>query len=147
MTPPAWLPIAPWLFICVWSAGYSVARLGLEFTEPLTLLALRFSGALLVLTPFVLILRPALPNRADFVTILQVAFFLQLVHFGFVYLGLELGASAGIMGLLAASQPVLINIVSSLVRGSIPRARVWLGLVLGLAGAGFCLPGDWPTQA
>ena len=55
---PHWLPIAPWMFLVVWSAGYGVAKLALESTTPLNLLALRFVGALLALVPFMLLLRP-----------------------------------------------------------------------------------------
>jgi len=132
---PIWLPVAPWLFICVWSAGYAVAKLGLAYTNPLTLLVIRFGGALLLLTPFLIALRPVWPDRKELIAILQIAFLVQIVHFGCVYLGMELGASAGIMGLFAASQPVLVQIASTLFARHMPGARVWLGLALGLAGA------------
>ena len=51
------LPTAPWLFLFVWSAGYGVAKLALESTAPLNLLAFRFVGATLALFPFVVIMR------------------------------------------------------------------------------------------
>ena len=63
---PRWLPIAPWLFLFVWSAGYGVAKLALESTTPLNLLAFRFVGAALVLIPFVLTIRPAWPSSQAF---------------------------------------------------------------------------------
>ena len=59
---PRWLPIAPWLFLFVWSAGYGVAKLALESTTPLNLQALRFFGATVALLPFVLIFRPVWPG-------------------------------------------------------------------------------------
>ena len=59
---PCWLPIAPWLFLFVWSAGYGVAKLALESTSPLNLLALRFFGATVAVLPFVLIFRPIWPG-------------------------------------------------------------------------------------
>jgi hypothetical protein len=59
---PRWLPIVPWLFLFVWSAGYGVAKLALESTTPLNLLALRFSVATVALLPFVLIFRPVWPG-------------------------------------------------------------------------------------
>ena len=59
---PRWLPIAPWLFLFVWSAGYGVAKLALESTTPLNLLALRFFGATVALPPFVLIFPPIWPG-------------------------------------------------------------------------------------
>jgi drug/metabolite transporter (DMT)-like permease len=59
---PRWLPIAPWLFLFVWSAGYGVSKLAPESTTPLNLRALRFFGATVALLPFVLIFRPIWPG-------------------------------------------------------------------------------------
>ena len=132
---PRWLPIAPWVFLVVWSAGYGVAKLALESTTPMNLLALRFVGALLALVPFMLLLRPVWPSSNAVKDLLVVASFLQLGHFFCIYLGLSLGASAGLLALLAASQPVLITIVASLLNRRIPSARIWAGLLVGLVGA------------
>ena len=132
---PHWLPIAPWLFLFVWSAGYGVAKLALESTTPLNLLAFRFVGAALVLMPFVLIIRPVWPSNQAFRDFLIVATFLQLGHFLCIYFGLALGASAGLLALFAASQPVFIAMVGSMVIPRIPSARIWVGLVVGLLGA------------
>ena len=136
---PRWLPIAPWLFLFVWSAGYGVAKLALESTTPLNLLALRFVGATLALLPFVLIFRPVWPEKRAIRDLLVVAIFLQLGHFLCIYFGLALGASAGVLALFAASQPVLIAIVASLVNQRIPPSRVWAGLLVGLLGASWVI--------
>ena len=136
---PRWLPIAPWLFLFVWSAGYGVAKLALESTTPLNLLALRFVGAALVLVPFVFIIRPAWPSSQAFRDLLIVATFLQLGHFLCIYFGLALGASAGVLALFAASQPVLIAMVGSMVNRRIPSGRIWVGLVVGLLGASWVI--------
>ena len=77
---PRWLPIAPWLFLFVWSAGYGVAKLALESTAPLNLLALRFIGATLALLPVVMIVRPDWPDRLAVRDLVIVALFLQLGH-------------------------------------------------------------------
>jgi len=136
---PRWLPIAPWLFLFVWSAGYGVAKLALESTTPLNLLALRFVGATLALLPFVLIFKPVWPEKRAIRDLLVVATFLQLGHFLCIYFGLALGASAGVLALFAASQPVLIAIVASLVNQRIPPPRVWAGLLIGLLGASWVI--------
>jgi len=136
---PRWLPIAPWLFLFVWSAGYGVAKLALESTTPLNLLALRFVGATLALLPFVLIFKPVWPEKRAIRDLLVVAIFLQLGHFLCIYFGLALGASAGVLALFAASQPVLIAIVASLVNQRIPPSRVWAGLLVGLLGASWVI--------
>jgi hypothetical protein len=38
---PLWLLAAPALFCCLWSGGYVVAKIGILYAEPLTLLVLR----------------------------------------------------------------------------------------------------------
>jgi len=136
---PRWLPIAPWLFLFVWSAGYGVAKLALESTTPLNLLALRFFGAAVSLLPLLLILRPKWPKFNVIKDLLIVATFLQLGHFLCIYFGLSLGASAGVLALFAASQPVLIAIVGSLVSRRVPPTRIWMGLMIGLLGAAWVI--------
>ena len=136
---PRWLPIAPWLFLFVWSAGYGVAKLALESTTPLNLLALRFVGATFALLPFVLLFRPSWPSAQAFRDLLVVATLLQLGHFLCIYVGLALGASAGVMALFASSQPVLIAMVASLVKRRIPSLRIWVGLSVGLIGASWVI--------
>ena len=127
------------MFLVVWSAGYGVAKLALESTTPLNLLALRFVGALLALVPFMLLFRPVWPSSNAVKDLLVVASFLQLGHFFCIYLGLSLGASAGLLALLAASQPVLVTIVASLLNRRIPSARIWAGLLVGLVGASWVI--------
>lgn len=136
---PRWLAVAPWLFLFVWSAGYGVAKLALESTTPLNLLALRFVGATLALLPFLSVLRPTWPSRQSVHDLVIIATFIQLGHFLCIYIGLALGASAGVLALFAASQPVLITIVASLVNRNIPTVRIWVGLVVGLLGASWVI--------
>lgn len=144
---PDWLPAAPWVFVLVWSAGYAVAKVALEYTTPLNLMALRFFGAWLFLLPLVLWFRPKWPNQKAIRDLIWVATFLHLVHFGCVYTGLAVGASASMLALFAASQPVLITLVSAWVLRQNPSLRVWLGLALGLAGAAWVIgvQGDFST--
>lgn len=61
--------------------------------------------------------------------------FLHIGHFGSIYVGIKLGASASIMALFAASQPVLIIIAGALLAKKIPAWNVWASLSLGLLGA------------
>lgn len=136
---PNWLPYAPWVFLLVWSAGYGMAKLALQFSGPLTLLALRFVGASVVLWPVVLMVRPTWPRWAAIRDVVIVATFLQLMHFGCIYLGLSLGASAGVIALFAASQPILIAIVAGVFTQTVIPRRVWLGLILGLGGAAWVI--------
>ena len=116
-----------------------MAKLALESTTPLNLLALRFVLATLVLLPVAAIVKPPLPSRRATLDLIVVATLLQIGHFGCIYVGLSLGASAGVLALLAASQPVLITIVMSLNQRELPAVRTWLGLSAGLLGAGWVI--------
>ncbi len=136
---PNWLPLAPWIFVVIWSAGYAVAKIALAYTQPLNLMVLRFLGAWLFLCPLVLWFRPQWPSKRAIRDLLVVATFIQLVHFGCVYAGLSLGASASMLALFAASQPVLITLVAAIVQKQLPLPRVWLGLFLGLSGAAWVI--------
>jgi drug/metabolite transporter (DMT)-like permease len=119
----------------VWSAGYAMAKLALDYTEPLNLLAYRFVGAFLVLTPFVIFLRLSMPKLATCYSLMGTGLFLHIGHFGSIYVGMKLGASASIMALFAASQPVLVIISAALFARKMPSWQIWLSLCLGLSGA------------
>lgn len=116
-----------------------MAKLALESTTPLNLLALRFVLATLVLLPVAAVVKPPLPSKRATLDLIVVATLLQIGHFGCIYVGLSLGASAGVLALLAASQPVLITIVISLNQRELPAVRTWLGLSAGLLGAGWVI--------
>ena len=128
-------PFYPVLFLLVWSAGYAMGKLALVYTEPLNLLAFRFAGAFLVLTPLVILLRLPIPNFRKSYALMGTGLFLHIGHFGSIYVGMKLGASASIMALFAASQPVLVIIASALLARKIPAWNVWASLSLGLLGA------------
>lgn len=127
----------PWLFLLVWSTGYAAAKLALEFTEPLNLLAYRFVGAALFVTPFVVFMRLSIPPLAVIKQLAATGLFLHIGHFGTMYVGMKMGASASIMALIAASQPALIILASALYVRSWPSWQTWCALGLGLAGAGW----------
>lgn len=129
----------PWLFLCFWSAGYSVAKVALEYTTPINLLAYRFGFTVLALTPLVLLWRLPLPNAGAIRALMGIGLILQVGHFGSVYVGLKLGASANVMGLFAASQPVLIILAGALLRREMPSLPLWLALAFGLAGAAWVI--------
>ena len=90
MTRPLWLIAAPFVFLLLWSAGFPVAKLGLQHAEPLTLLALRYVIVLAVLIPVAIVMRPPLPKTwraAGDVAV--VGFLIQVVYFGLCYLALK----------------------------------------------------------
>ena len=136
---PLWLIAAPWIFVMIWSAGYAAAKMALDYTTPLNLLAFRFLGAAAILAPFFLLIRPRLPHWTVLRDLVLISLFLQIGHFGLVYTGMALGASAGVVALFAASQPVLIAISSTFYLRQWPGLSIWIGLLLGLGGAAWVI--------
>ena len=46
---PRWLRAAPFLFVGLWSGGFTAVRLSLDYVEPLTLQVLRYAVIVAVL--------------------------------------------------------------------------------------------------
>jgi drug/metabolite transporter (DMT)-like permease len=88
-----------------------------------------------VLTPLVILWRLPIPNFRKSYALIGTGLFLHIGHFGSIYVGMKLGASASIMALFAASQPVLVIIASALLARRIPTWNIWASLTLGLLGA------------
>lgn len=140
LTPPLWLKSAPALFLLLWSSGFVVLKVGLAYADPLTFLALRYACVVLILAPFFLLLRPALPQSLlAWMHLAMVGLLLQAGYFCFTYLALKQGMSAGGIALIASLQPILIGLLAPLVAHERVDARRWLGLALGVAGAGLVI--------
>nr|WP_150556972.1 DMT family transporter [Pandoraea nosoerga] len=58
-----WSATMPWWFVLIWSTGFIVAKYGMPNAEPLTFLALRFGGTLLVMLPVALLTGTPWPTR------------------------------------------------------------------------------------
>lgn len=137
MTPkrPFWLVLAPVLFLGLWSAGYAVAKVGLQYSEPMTLLTLRFGLVVVFMTVAFIIIRPPLPKRVmDWVHLAIVGFLIQSVYFGLCYIAFRAGVAAGTVALLMSLQPILVALLAPSWTGESIGWRRWVGLCLGLLG-------------
>lgn len=131
-----WHYLAPFVFIVLWSAGYTFAKLGLAHAGIATLLSLRYVLVVLVLLPLFVALRPPLPATGqDWAHIAVVGFLIQVVFFGFTWLALVLGVSAGTAALIFVLQPILVALLAPLLAHERVGGLRWLGLALGLCGA------------
>jgi len=136
MTRPLWLRAAPFLFLLLWSAGFPVAKIGLQHAEPLTLLALRYVTVLILLIPVALFLRPPMPKSGRAIAdVAVVGFLIQVVYFGLCYVAFKSGVSAGAVAIIVCLQPILVALAAPAMVGEAISPRGWLGLMLGLAGA------------
>lgn len=126
---------APAVFLILWSGGYGFAKLGLEYAEPMTLLALRYGLAVAVLVPLALVLRPRWPDSAwHWAAVAVTGFLIQGVYFGLAYLAMKKGMNAGTTAIIMALQPALVAAASPLIGGKRGSSLLWLGLGIGFCG-------------
>ncbi len=133
---PAWLGIAPFAFVSLWSGGFTAILLCLPHVEPLTLQVLRYAAVVLILLPIWLALRPAWPERATLRHLCRMGLVVQFAYFASMNLAMKAGMGAGTIALLIGLQPVAVAVLAPRLAGDPPLDRKgWTGLLLGLAGA------------
>nr|WP_150612663.1 DMT family transporter [Pandoraea terrigena] len=146
----------PWWFVLIWSTGFIVAKYGMPNAEPLTFLALRFGGTLLVMLPIAWLTRTPWPRqragvglagqagpagavgRIDWTLIAHLAVsgtLIQAVYLGGVWAAIKHGAPAGLAALVVGIQPLLTALFARVVGEPVSR-RQWLGLLCGFVGVG-----------
>lgn len=135
--PPASLGmrIAPFVFLLLWSSGFTMLKLGLPDTAPLTFLSLRYAIVVVLLAPVALILRPPWPRGRGWLDLMAVGALVQGLYFGGDFIAFALGAPVGTVALISSLQPILIGLLAPWLASETVSARRWLGLLLGLAGA------------
>lgn len=137
---PAWLVIAPYAFVTLWSGGFTAILLCLPHVEPLTLQVLRYAAVVAILLPLWLALRPPRPDRAALAHLCRMGLLVQFAYFASMNLAMKAGMGAGPIALLIGLQPVAVAVLAPRVAGDPPLdARGWAGLLLGLAGAGLVI--------
>ncbi|HRK18919.1 MAG TPA: DMT family transporter [Hyphomicrobiaceae bacterium] len=132
---PKWLWLAPWLFVALWSGGYTPVKIGLSYAEPIFFMAVRYMCVLALLVPAYLIVRPPLPGTGRaWLHLAIVGALIQGVYFTLTNVAIKLGASAAGLGIVLALQPILVALIVPRILGERVTGKAWLGLVLGLAG-------------
>lgn len=114
--------------VVIWGLNFVVMKVGLQGLGPMLMGALRFAMASL---PFLLFVRPpTLPWRY------VVAYGLAqgLGQFGFLFLGLQLGMTAGMASVVMQTQAFFTLLLAAPVLGEKGRPSQWLGLSVALAG-------------
>lgn len=136
--------LAPFLFLLLWSGGYTFAKVGLKYAEPMTFLALRYACVLLLMWPLFLIVRPRLPQRLmSWVHLAVTGLLMQAIYFGMSYLAFADGLSAGGVALIVSFQPILVAIAAPMFVSELVSRYRWFGLILGLVGAALVI---WSRQ-
>ena len=133
---PLLLKVAPAIFLLFWSGGFAAGKVGIAYTGPLTFLAVRYTLVLLILFPFLLLMRPPLPRTAaEWGHLAMVGFLIQGVYFALGYIALGMNISSGAVALILSLQPILVALLAPRMAGERVGRWGWIGLGLGLAGA------------
>lgn len=124
----------PFLFILSWASGFPITRLGLEYTEPFTLLWVRSAIVLVIVGTYALIVRAPWPNWKEIAHIAVVGVTLQCLYLGSMFSALDGDVSQGVAALIAGMQPLLTAAVVGITLGERVSRRQWMGFTLGFAG-------------
>lgn len=133
------LLLVPVIFLLLWSGGYAVAKVALLHSDPLTLLVVRYASALLLLLPAAVVYNPVFPVGRQWWQVGLVGLLIQGGYFGLSYISFSSGVSAGAVALIVSMQPVLVALLAPAMVGEAVGLRRWIGLLLGLAGAGLVI--------
>ncbi|WP_433296875.1 DMT family transporter [Pseudonocardia sp. CA-142604] len=145
----AGLPVS---FILIWSSGYLVGDIGTNSLPPFTLLWWRFAVAGLAALVVALIGRARWPRRPrQWLHLMIIGILLHTVQFGGVYVGMSIGAPAGLSALLVGTSPLVIALVGTFAFNERMSRVQWVGLLLGVVGVAAAvqsqLGGGVPTLA
>jgi drug/metabolite transporter (DMT)-like permease len=133
---PRWLKPAPAIFLLLWSSGFVFLKLGLQYADPLTFLALRYACVIGILLVAALWIRPRLPDSPRaWLRIATIGLLIQAGYFSFMYLCLKTGVSAGAAALITSQQPILVGLLAPVIAGEPVDLKRWAGLALGVSGA------------
>lgn len=114
--------------VVIWGLNFVVMKVGLQGLGPMLLGALRFAAAAL---PFLLFVRfPRLPWRY----VVGYGLAQGLGQFGFLFLGLQLGMTAGMASVVMQTQAFFTLLLAAPLLGERARPAQWLGLTAALGG-------------
>ena len=125
---------APAVFVLLWSSGFIGAKLGLAYAEPLTYLALRMLGVLIILGIIVALTQPTWPDAIGFRHSVATGFMVHGLYLGGVFVAIGHGLPAGLAALIVSLQPLLTSTIAQRFLGERVGARQWAGLALGFVG-------------
>ena len=139
---PFWLTATPAVFVLCWASGFPVTRLGIEFVEPLTLLAIRSALNVIVVgaaLPFLAAAWPATWREAGHIAF--AGFLLHSAYLSCIFIALGEGVAQGTVALIAGMQPLVTAVLVGRALGERVNGIQWLGFGLGFAGLA-CVLGE-----
>jgi len=130
----------PLLFVVIWATGFVVARLVAPHVEPMTFLAMRFSGTAAVLVAIALAMRAPWPRtRRDWVNAAGIGLLLQAAYLAGVFWSVKHGLPAGVTSLVVAMQPLLTALAAGPLLGEEVSTLRRIGIAVGFVGVSLVL--------
>ncbi|OHX14736.1 hypothetical protein BI347_15425 [Chromobacterium sphagni] len=124
----------PWVFVLLWSTGFTGAKLGLPYCGPFTFLAIRMGLTLLCFAGLIAAMRPAWPTLAQARRQWVSGALLHGGYLGGLFAAIKLGVPAGLAALIVGLQPLLTALLAWRLGERRFGAAQWLGMLLGLLG-------------
>ncbi len=129
---------APGIFVLLWATGFLVAKFGLPYALPFTILLIRFALATAMMSAIAFLWRAPWPrDLREWGHIALTGILLQGFYLGGCYAAIAAGIPAGIAALIAGFQPILTAAFAGKYLGEKLRASQWLGTILGFLGLVF----------
>jgi drug/metabolite transporter (DMT)-like permease len=127
--------VAPGIFVLLWATGFLIAKLGVPYAQPLTILAIRFVLAAVMMAGVAFIMRAPWPRSWRRIGhIATIGVLLHAVYLGGCYIAIYAGMPAGMAALIAGFQPILTATMAGPILGERTRPLQWIGIAIGFVG-------------
>jgi drug/metabolite transporter (DMT)-like permease len=127
--------VAPGIFVLLWATGFLIAKLGVPYAQPLTILAMRFVlAAIMMATVAALMGAPWPRSWRKIGHIATIGILLHAVYLGGCYIAIYAGMPAGMAALIAGFQPILTATIAGPVLSERTRPVQWIGIAVGFIG-------------
>src|SRR5687768_15259480 len=115
--------VAPGIFVLLWATGFLIAKLGVPYAQPMTILAIRFVLAAAMMAGVAFVMRAPWPRSWRRIGhIAAVGILLHAVYLGGCYVAIYAGMPAGMAALIAGFQPILTATMAGPILGERTRA-------------------------
>jgi drug/metabolite transporter (DMT)-like permease len=131
------LPLLVAVFCLIWSSAFAVSKVAMLDCPPLILIVARclFAGIIVLAAVYLSGARPRLTRR-DLAIYATLGVANYTLYLGLGYVGMRLGASAGLAALISSANPILTSVLAAMLLDEPLSARKIAGLVLGILGVG-----------
>jgi drug/metabolite transporter (DMT)-like permease len=127
--------VAPGIFVLLWATGFLIAKLGVPYAQPMTILAVRFVLAAAMMASVAFVMRAPWPRSWRRIGhIAMVGILLHAVYLGGCYVAIYAGMPAGMAALIAGFQPILTATMAGPILGERTRPLQWIGIAIGFVG-------------